>query len=64
MLYALHLSLKTQMNHTGGVTEVTFRDYSHWLHDYELPQRDTCWRDRLFEIRAEADSDAGPYPAT
>ncbi len=54
LLYALHMSLKTLMNHVGGVTVVIYRDYSHWLHDYELPPPDTRWHNKLFEINATA----------
>lgn len=63
MLYALHMSLKTLMNHVGAVTIVIGRDYSHWLHDYGLPQPDTRWHDRLFNIRAEAEQSATADPA-
>ncbi len=62
MLYALHMSLKTLMNHVGRVTVVIYRDYSHWLHDYGLPLPDTRWHDRLFEI-AEVKICAAPDPA-
>jgi hypothetical protein len=52
LLYALHMSLKSLMNHVGGVTTVIYRDYSHWLYDYALPLPDTRWHNTLFEIRA------------
>lgn len=54
LLYALHMSLKTLMNHVGGVTAVIYRDYSHWLRDYGLPLPDTRWHNKLFEIKATA----------
>ena len=52
LLYALNMSLKTLMNHVGNVTAVIYRDYSHWLHDYELSLPDTRWHNKLFEIKA------------
>lgn len=55
LMYALHMSLKTLMNHVGAIAVVIYRDYSHWLHDYGLPLPDTRWHDRLFEIRAESE---------
>ena len=63
LLYALHMSLKTLMNHVGGVTVVLYRDYSHWLHDYKLPRPDTRWHDTLFEIKSEAEPSAAADPA-
>jgi hypothetical protein len=54
LLYALHMSLKTLMNHVGGVTLVIHRDYSHWLADYGLPLPDTRWHNKLFNIKATA----------
>ncbi len=50
LLYALHMSLKTLMNHVGGAAAVIYRDYSHWLHDYKLPLPETRWHDTMFEI--------------
>jgi hypothetical protein len=52
LLYALHMSLKSLMNHVGNVTVVIYRDYTCWLYDYGLPLPDTRWHDRLFEIKA------------
>jgi hypothetical protein len=63
LMYALHMSLKTLMNHVGAVTVVIYRDYSHWLNDYGLPLPDTRWHDRLFEIKAPAEPGAAPDPA-
>lgn len=50
VLFALHMSLKTLMNHVGAVTRVIHRDYSHWLHDYGLPLPDVRWHEGLFDI--------------
>ena len=58
LLYALHMSLKTLMNHVGGVTVVIHRDFSYWLQDYRLPLPDTRWHDRLFEIKATTEPPA------
>ncbi len=63
LLYALHMSLKTLMNHVGGVTVVIYRDYSHWMHDYKLPLPDTRWHDRLLQVKADAEPGAAPDPA-
>jgi hypothetical protein len=52
LLCALHISLKTLMNHVSKVTEVVYRDYANWLRDYGLPLPDTRWHDRLFEIQS------------
>ena len=62
VLYALHMSLKTLMNHVSAITVVIYRDYSHWLHDYGLPPPDTRWHDRLFEIKAHAEAVTTPGP--
>ena len=58
LLYALHMSLKTLMNHVGGITVVIYRDYSHWLNDYNLPLPETRWHDRLFEVETLAEQPA------
>ena len=42
LMYALHMSLKSLMNHVGGVTSVICRDYSYWLSDYGLLLPDTA----------------------
>lgn len=57
LLYTLHLSLKTLMNHVGAITVVVYREYSHWLHDYGLPLPDTRWHQNLFEIKPDAEPD-------
>jgi hypothetical protein len=63
LLYDLHMSLKTLMNHVGAIAVVIYRDYSHLLHDYGLPLPDTRWHDRLFEIKARAEPGATTDPA-
>ena len=63
LLYALHMSLKTLMNHVGAITVVIYRDCWHWLHDYGLPLPDTRWHDRLFDTKARAEPDVTHDPA-
>lgn len=60
LMYALHKSLKSLMNHVGGVTSVIYRDYSYWLSDYGLPLPDTRWHEKLFEIKANAEPNDAP----
>lgn len=57
LLYTLHISLKTLMNHVNNITAVIYRDYSHWLNDYGLPPPDTRWHDKLFELKARSAAD-------
>src|SRR5262245_12756486 len=53
VLYALHASLKSLMNHVNSAVLVIYRDYSHWLHDYNLPRPDTRWHEGLFDVRRD-----------
>lgn len=52
LLYSLNMSLKLLMNHVGNAAIVIYRDYSNWLHDYQLPRPDTRWHSKLFDIKA------------
>jgi hypothetical protein len=58
LLSALNMSLKTLMNYVGHITEVIYRDYSHWLPEHGLPLPDTRWHNKLFEIKATAEPGA------
>ncbi|TWT51467.1 hypothetical protein Pla22_42450 [Rubripirellula amarantea] len=55
LLYSFHGSLKRLMNNVGRITVVVYRDYSHWLTDYNLPAPDTRWHDRLFAVPEKAE---------
>src|SRR5438477_10113901 len=50
VLFALNTSLQQLLNHVTRVTTVVRQDFSHWLHQYNLPLPDVRWHDRLFEI--------------
>lgn len=58
VLYELHMSLKTLMNHVNAITLVIYRDYSHWLSDFGLSPPDTRWHDRLFKIKPHTEPGA------
>lgn len=50
LFYSLNMSLKLLMNHVSYATAVIYRDYSHWLQDYDLPPPDTRWHSQLFKL--------------
>jgi hypothetical protein len=60
LLYSLNMFMKLLMNHVGAATVVIYRDYSHWLHDYNLPLPDTRWHSKLFDMKPAAPDDTPP----
>jgi len=64
LLYSLNMSMKLMMNHVGAVSVVIYRDFSNWLHDYNLPLPDTRWHSQLFTIRPHAQGKSNTPPST
>jgi hypothetical protein len=50
VLFALHGSLRTILNHVGHLAVVIRRDFAHWQTTYSLPPPDVRWHDRLFNL--------------